>query len=138
MKASFHLALPCEHIDNTRQFYVDILGAQEGRSAEKWIDINLYGNQLTFTDSGAFDFSFKNYTLSGQIVPTFHFGIIVDRDTYWLLYNKLSRNDLDVTTEITFLENKAGEHLSFFITDPNGYMVEFKSFKNVKEIFSTT
>jgi hypothetical protein len=38
--------------------------------------------------------------------------------------------------EATYLENKVGEHLSFFIKDPNKYMVEFKSFKNYGEIFS--
>lgn len=137
MKAAFHLALPCENLEDTRQFYVNTLGGQQGRSSEKWMDIGLYGNQLTFTDTGTFNFSFKNYTLSGQILPTFHFGVVVDRDTYWRLHNRLSQDNLDVTTEISFLENKVGEHLSFFITDPNGYMVEFKSFKNAKEIFST-
>ena len=32
--------------------------------------------------------------------------------------------DLEVTTEATFMQDKVGEHLSFFIQDPNGYMVE--------------
>lgn len=41
-----------------------------------------------------------------------------------------------MTTEVTFFENKVGEHLSFFVKDPNGYMVEFKSFKNPDEVFN--
>ncbi len=44
--------------------------------------------------------------------------------------------DMEVTTEVTFLEDKAGEHISFFVTDPDGYKVEFKSFKNEDEIFA--
>ncbi|MHA7058523.1 hypothetical protein ACWGOQ_0014970 [Aquimarina sp. M1] len=43
--------------------------------------------------------------------------------------------NLEVTTEVTFLENKIGEHLSFFVKDPDGYMVELKSFKNPEEVF---
>ncbi|WP_452597991.1 VOC family protein [Pontimicrobium sp. MEBiC01747] len=135
MKAAFHLALPCKSVEDTRQFYINTLGAKVGRSSETWVDINLYGNQLTFTNTGAFKFNFKNYKLSDKILPTFHFGVVVDNDTWKKLYKKLSKNNFDVTTEVTFLENKVGEHLSFFITDPNEYMVEFKSFKNAEEIF---
>jgi hypothetical protein len=44
----------------------------------------------------------------------------------------------EVTTEVTFLEDKVGEHISFFVTDPNGFIIEFKSFKNDDEIFVTS
>lgn len=135
MKSVFHLALPCEDIQKTREFYVDILNATQGRGTNTWLDINLYGNQLTFTNAGSFNFDFKNYRLSGQILPSFHFGVIVDTETWGKLYTKLFSMDMEVTTEVTFLENKAGEHISFFVTDPDGYQVEFKSFKNENEIF---
>jgi extradiol dioxygenase family protein len=138
MKAAFHLALPCDDIKKTKEFYVSVLGASKGRGTDSWIDINLYGNQLTFTNAGSFNFDFKNYRLSGQILPSFHFGVIVDTETWGKLYTKLFSMDIEVTTEVTFLENKAGEHISFFVTDPDGYKVEFKSFKNGTKIFSNT
>jgi extradiol dioxygenase family protein len=136
MKAQFHLALPCTNVENIRSFYVDVLGAKKGRSADKWIDIDLYGTQLTFTDTGDFNFNYKNYKFSNQVLPSFHFGVIVDMDTWRILYAKILKKNLDATIEYTFLENRVGEHLSFFIIDPDGYTVEFKSFKNAKEIFS--
>ncbi|WP_299260190.1 hypothetical protein [uncultured Aquimarina sp.] len=43
--------------------------------------------------------------------------------------------NLDVTSEVTFFENEVGEQNSLFVKDPNGYMVEFKSFKNANEVF---
>jgi extradiol dioxygenase family protein len=61
--------------------------------------------------------------------------VIVDTDLWGKLYSKLFQMNLEVTTEATFLKNKIGEHLSFFIKDPNGYMLEFKSFKNEHEVF---
>ncbi|EDP96198.1 VOC family protein [Kordia algicida OT-1] len=137
MKAAFHLALPCDDIQKTKEFYVDILGANKGRGTNTWIDIDFYGNQVTFTNAGSFNFDFKNYRLSGQILPSFHFGVIVDMETWGKIYTKLFSMDIEVTTEVTFLENKAGEHISFFVTDPDGYQVEFKSFKNEKEIFTS-
>ena len=138
MKAAFHLALPCDDIQKTKGFYVDILGASQGRGNDTWIDINLYGNQLTFTKAGSFNFDFKNYRLSGQVLPSFHFGIIVDTETWGKLYTKLFSMNIEVTTEVTFLENKVGEHISFFVTDPDGYKVEFKSFKDDNEVFTNT
>ncbi|WP_299903079.1 VOC family protein [uncultured Aquimarina sp.] len=135
-KAEFHLALPCEDIGKTKDFYTNILGATLGRHTDNWIDINLYGNQITFTKAGTFNFDFKNYRLGGQILPSFHFGVIVDMETWEKLYSHLSSKDIEVTTEVTFFENKVGEHLSFFVKDPDGYMVEFKSFKNTGEVFT--
>ncbi len=134
-KAEFHLALPCENLEKTKDFYTFRLGAKLGRYTDQWADINLYGNQITFTKSGDFSFDFKNYRLGEQILPSFHFGVILDIEIWGKLYSNLLVMDLEVTTEVTFFENKIGEHLSFFIKDPNGYMVEFKSFKDDREIF---
>lgn len=137
MNAKFHLALPCKDITETRQFYLEIIKASLGRSTEKWLDVNLYGNQITFTKSGHFDFHFKNYKLDNYVLPSFHFGVIIPVEAWGELYSRLFKLDMGVTTEATFMQNKTGEHLSFFIQDPNGYMLEFKSFKDSKEIFSS-
>jgi extradiol dioxygenase family protein len=137
MKAQFHLALPCKNIEITKNFYTSILGASQGRYAEKWVDINLYNNQLTFTEAGIFNFNFKNYKLGESILPSFHFGVIIPVNTWGELYTKLFKSNQEVTTEVTFMKNKIGEHLSFFITDPNGYMIEFKSFKKGNDVFNS-
>jgi len=134
--AEFHLALPCEDLEKTKDFYINKLNAKLGRSTDNWLDVNLCGNQITFTKTGDFSFDFKNYRLNNQILPSFHFGVIIDVETWGKLYSRLFSMDLEVTTEVTFFENKVGEHLSFFVKDPNGYMVEFKSFKDHREIFT--
>ena len=138
MKAQFHLSLPCKSIEITKNFYTSILGASLGRYADKWADINLYDNQLTFTQAGDFSFNFKNYKLGESVLPSFHFGVIIPVQVWGDLYTKLFKSNYEVTTEVTFMKNKIGEHLSFFITDPNGYMIEFKSFKTENEVFSAT
>lgn len=136
MKAQFHLALPCQDIEDTKAFYVDTLGASQGRTSKKWIDINLFDHQLTFTESGTFKFNFKSYKFDDTVIPSFHFGVIVSIEVWGKFYKKLLQSNQEVTTEVTFMENKIGEHVSFFIKDPNDYMIEFKSFKNAKETFS--
>ncbi|GAB5472251.1 MAG: VOC family protein [Maribacter sp.] len=137
MQVQFHLALPCKNIEATRDFYANVLGASNGRQADKWCDINLYNHQLTFTEAGDFNFDFKNYKLGNTILPSFHFGVILAVEDWSELYNKLFQSNQEVTTEVTFMKDNIGEHLSFFITDPNGYMIEFKSFKNGHEVFTS-
>ena len=136
-KFAFHLSLPCLNIEDTKKFYVNTLGATLGRYSENWIDINLHGNQVTFTKTGNFKFDYKNYRFENEILPSFHFGVIVDVELWGKLYSKLFGMNLEVTAEATFLKNKLGEHLSFFVMDPNGYEIEFKNFKNEDEIFSS-
>ncbi|RPD98682.1 bleomycin resistance protein [Aureibaculum marinum] len=137
MKVPFHLSLPCLDIDRTKDFYVDKLGADSGRIAQNWLDINLYGNQITFTQSGKFNFSFQNYSFEGKILPSFHFGIIVDNDVWEKLYQKVIAQQIELFEEITFLKGKKGEHASFFVKDPNDYMVEFKTFAIKEDVFKT-
>jgi hypothetical protein len=137
MKLAFHLALPCKNIEETKTFYTEVLGASVGRQTEKWVDINLYENQLTFTKSGDFSFRYKNYKLGTQVLPSFHFGVIVPMELWKKLYEELNKSHHEVTTEVNFMKDKKGEHFSFFIQDPNGFTVEFKSFKHKDEIFSS-
>ena len=44
----FHLAIPVDNIPVCREFYRDILGCEEGRSSDHWVDFNLFGHQLVF------------------------------------------------------------------------------------------
>lgn len=135
METSFHLSLPCMSVKDTKKFYVDIIGSSSGRASQNWIDINLFNHQLTFIKAGKFNFNNPNYVFEGKILPSFHFGIIVDQETWKDIYKKLKEQHLEVVTKTTFLKDKKGEHLSFFIKDPNDYMLEFKSFIKPKDMF---
>lgn len=137
MATQFHLALPCVNVNKTRTFYVDILGATVGRSAVKWADVNLYNNQITFTECGPFKFECKSYSFNGDILPSFHFGIILDRNEWNSVLERLKSKKYKIVSEVKFLESKVGEHQSFFVKDPNDYTVEFKCFANSKEVFES-
>jgi hypothetical protein len=135
MKAPFHLSLPCYDIEKTKDYYINKLGAKLGRNNDNWLDINLFGNQITFTKSGKFDFHYQNYSFEGKILPSFHFGIIVEHEMWQKLYEEIRSKKIEVFDEISFLKNKKGEHISFFVKDPNNYMIEFKCFTKVTEVF---
>lgn len=131
----FHLSLPCRDVEETKTFYLNSLQADLGRNTNNWVDINLFGNQITFTNSGDFNFEFNNYRLEDNILPSFHFGVIVDIDKFDELYSSLLKKEENESIKNTFMKDKIGEHLSFLVKDPNGYMIEFKCFKNQDEIF---
>ncbi|PWK19051.1 VOC family protein [Xanthomarina spongicola] len=137
MNTSFHMSLPCLSVKETKNFYKNSIGATTGRHTQSWVDINLFGHQLTFIKAEKFNFNSPNYVFEGKILPSFHFGIIVDENTWNNIYSKLNNLDLEVVEKTTFLSNKSGEHTSFFIKDPNDYMLEFKCFKDSKNIFKT-
>jgi catechol-2,3-dioxygenase len=42
----FHIAFPVRDVEEARQFYTGTLGCSEGRSAQTWVDFNLYGHQV--------------------------------------------------------------------------------------------
>ncbi len=137
MDFKFHLSLPCLSISKTKEFYTKNLGASIGRRSQNWIDINFYQHQITFTKSGKFTFESKNYTFNGQVLPSFHFGIILTREEWDKKLMFLKSLDMPLQAEVQFLEGKSGEHRSFFVKDPNGYTVEFKCFKTEDEVFKT-
>lgn len=42
----FHIAVQVRNLDEARKFYREVLGCPEGRSAEQWVDFDLYGHQF--------------------------------------------------------------------------------------------
>lgn len=135
MEHQFHISLPCRHVEATRRFYTEILGGSQGRKAENWVDINLYGHQLTFTKSGKFKFEYPSYSFENTILPSFHFGVILPKPAWKKLYAFMKKEDFLYIDKSSFLANKKGKHSSFFLRDPNGYIIEFKTFANPGAIF---
>lgn len=137
METSFHISLPCLNVEDTKNFYINYIGASVGRTSENWIDINLFGHQLTFIKAEKFNFNSPNYVFEGKLLPSFHLGVIVNESTWNGIYSNLKEHHLDVVNKTTFLQDKLGEHSSFFLKDPNDYMLEFKNFKTTNDIFKS-
>ncbi|MAU27438.1 MAG: bleomycin resistance protein [Muricauda sp.] len=131
----FHLSLPCKGIQKTEEFYCGLLGASKGRHTSFWIDINLFGNQITFTKIPDFQFSVRPYKFEDVVLPSFHFGVVLNSKEWEEMYGRIARSGIKPSIQMEFLKGKTGEHESFFLEDPNGHMVEFKKFANDDHIF---
>ena len=131
----FHMSLPCQDVNKTSKFYEDELGFDIGRKSYYWVDINLLGNQITFTLDDNFTLKTKHYAFEEVLLPSFHFGILLDEETWTKYYSKFKGKDYFAMGAVKFLEYKKGQHQSFFIEDVNGYFIEFKNFTNQEQIF---
>ncbi|MCB0482411.1 MAG: bleomycin resistance protein [Flavobacteriales bacterium] len=135
MESRFHLSLPCLNVKETRAFYVELIGAKIGRSATYWIDVDLFGHQITFAKTGAFDFQCKSYSFEGTILPAFHLGVILHKKEWNNMLERLTTENQLTIPKTSFLVGQKGAHQSFFVTDPNGYLFEFKCFDKENEVF---
>jgi extradiol dioxygenase family protein len=132
----FHLAIPVLDLKKTREFYVQVLGCEVGREAEKWIDFNFFGHQLSVHLKPEEVRIANANEVDGKQVPVRHFGIVLEWDKWHELADKLKAANLEFIIEpyIRF-KGKTGEQATMFFTDPNGNALEFKSFKDPDRLF---
>jgi extradiol dioxygenase family protein len=135
MKARFHLSLPIEELIETRRFYEQTLGFEIGRFGPKWFDVNMYGTQLTFVQLRGFQINNQNYSFDGNMLPAFHFGLVLDKAEWIKQLEILKCSDCFLHDPIVFMKNIKGQHRSFFVKDPNNYIIEYKYFEKTSEIF---
>ena len=131
----FHLAIPVKEITETRYFYRDILGCEEGRSSDHWVDFNFFGHQLVLhIDSSKANILNEN-SVDGKSVPVPHFGIVLDWDVFENFEKKISNKVKFIIEPYIRFEGQAGEQKTMFFKDPSGNALEFKTFKNINQLF---
>ncbi|GAA4274284.1 VOC family protein [Aquimarina gracilis] len=133
----FHLAIPVDDLQTARSFYNEILELEEGRSSDHWVDFNFFGHQLVIHYKPKPDLK-KNHTnpVDGKDVPVPHFGVILEWEIWQKLAKRLSEKSIEFVIEpyIRF-QGEIGEQATMFFYDPCGNALEFKSFKDIREIF---
>ena len=135
----FHLALPVTDLVETRVFYEQLIGCKPGRESSRWLDLDFFGHQLVLHLVDAADHpAAATNAVDGQDVPAGHFGPILEWDDWEALADKLRRAGMTFVIEPYLrFEGKAGEQGTFFVRDPSGNALEFKTFRDISTLFST-
>jgi extradiol dioxygenase family protein len=122
--AIFHLSLPATDLAETERFYCTLLGAVRGRGTAEWIDLILFGHQVTF------------HQRPEQVVPVDrqgveHFGAILPWPAWEALCENLevSGHPLELDPTV-FAAGSEAEHAKVVLRDPSGHMLEFKAYRN--------
>ena len=133
----FHLAIPVSNIEKARDFYGNVLGFEEGRSSDKWIDWNFYGHQLVTHEDKTMQNNNVHNPVDGQQVPIPHFGVVLSIDDWNPLAEKLKSIGTKFLIEpYTRFKGEPGEQATLFFLDPFGNALEFKAFNNLESLFA--
>ena len=132
----FHLAIPVHDLEKSRDFYKNILGCDEGRSSNHWVDFNLFGHQLVIHYKEKSTEKSKTNPVDGKDVPIPHFGVILEWNQFHNFSNQLIEKGITFIIDpyIRF-KGLPGEQATMFFKDPCGNALEFKSFKDFNQIF---
>jgi extradiol dioxygenase family protein len=137
----FHLAFPVRDLAATRAFYADLLGCAVGRESERWIDFDFFGHQITAhvvppppDASGP-----ARNDVDGDRVPVPHFGAVLAWADWEALAERVraAGHEFVIGPRVRF-PGEVGEQGTFFLLDPAGNALEFKSFRDPARLFASS
>ena len=135
MRSVFHLAYHVRDLDDARAFYGGVLGCEEGRSTDTWVDFDFFGHQISLhlgepfatTDTGR---------VGDHMVPMPHLGVVLELPDWQSLAQRL------VTANVAFVmppqvrfEGQPGEQWTMFFRDPSGNPIEVKGFRSLATVY---
>lgn len=134
----FHLAVPVDDLARARDFYGGVLGLDEGRSAEHWVDWNFYGHQVvTHVAPGGSPGPAAHNAVDGHSVPVPHFGCVLAVEDFHDLASKMKAAGASFVIEPYLrFAGEPGEQWTMFFLDPAGNAMEFKAFADESQIFA--
>ncbi|MCU0761062.1 MAG: VOC family protein [Steroidobacteraceae bacterium] len=137
--APFHLAVPVHDLAAARSFYGGVFRCREGRSAAQWVDFDFFGHQLVAhldRSRRAFSPPAHGNEVDGHAVPVPHFGVVLGWEDWQELAGRLAAAGVRfaIAPGIRFA-GLPGEQATFFLYDPSGNALEFKSLRDPSLLF---
>jgi extradiol dioxygenase family protein len=132
----FHLAFPVDDLAAARAFYGGLLGCPEGRSADHWVDFDLFGHQIVAHLAPDVARARATNPVDGEEVPVPHFGLVLPMAEWKVLAERLSDADTHFVIEPTVrFAGQVGEQATMFLLDPAGNALEFKAMADPAKLF---
>ncbi|MGD8689372.1 MAG: VOC family protein [Gammaproteobacteria bacterium] len=121
----FHLSIPVADLAAAKRFYVDVLEAQVGRENEEWLDILLWGHQITLQRR-------PDEVLPLQRQGKRHFGVTLP----WKEWERSMRRIRALGTKFlsnptVLLKGSPEEQAKFYLADPSHNVIEVKAYRDV-------
>ena len=133
----FHLAFPVDDLAAARGFYGKLLGCPEGRSADHWVDFDLYGHQIVAHLAPEAVRAKATNPVDGDEVPVPHFGAVLPMKDWERLAERLVEGGVDFIIPPTVrFAGEPGEQATMFLRDPAGNALEFKAMADPAKLFA--
>ncbi|MBK5531699.1 VOC family protein [Pseudomonas sp. TH08] len=136
MQSIFHLAFHVRDLQLSRQFYGDLLGCEEGRSTDTWVDFNFFGHQLSLHLGEPFSVS-NTGKVGEHNVPMPHFGVILEMSDWVVLRDRLLKGQVQfvLPPSIRF-PGEPGEQATMFFLDSASNPIEIKGFTDLQGVYA--
>ncbi|QDV67081.1 Glyoxalase-like domain protein [Rosistilla carotiformis] len=134
----FHLAVQVNDLAEAREFYGELLGCSEGRSANTWVDFDFFGHQFVcHLNPDKTPSEVHCNEVDGHGVPVPHFGIVLDMPRWNELAERLKSKGVEfVISPYIRFQGEPGEQGTMFFYDPSGNAVEMKGFNDMGALFA--
>jgi uncharacterized protein len=139
MKGTFHLAFASGDLEKAKEFYGNFLNCKVGRSGPSWVDYDFFGHQLTIQYLSAKNQTYSNFHHPSSGFPLNHWGIILNWGDWHTLKDKLVAEGVEfaVPPQVA-MEGEVGEQNILMLRDPDGNVLEFKSFEDAGAVFRSS
>lgn len=135
MQSAFHFAFNVTDLEEARCFYGEILGCEEGRSTETWVDFNFFGHQISLHLGTPFPTA-KTGKVAGILVPMPHFGLALSMSDWRKLAARLEAHGVEFLLKPSLrFEGQPGEQGTMFFYDPSGNPIEIKGYASPEAMF---
>tara|TARA_B000000609_G_scaffold81232_1_gene61258 strand:- start:376 stop:798 length:423 start_codon:yes stop_codon:yes gene_type:complete len=133
----FHLAIPVSNLAIAQDFYENVLECNPGRFSKQWADYSLFGHQLVLHEDKKYKGQKHFNEVDGKSVPIPHFGVVLKWNDFKCFSSNLMKKNIEfqIPPYLRF-KDQPGEQMTMFFYDPSGNALEFKSFKNMEQIFA--
>jgi uncharacterized protein len=128
MRSLFHFAFHVRDLDSARRFYGGVLGCQEGRSAETWVDFDFFDHQISLHVGEPLRTT-RTGRVGDTLVPMPHFGLVLPLPQWQDMAERLRAAGTDFVVEPHLrYAGLPGEQWTMFFLDPSGNPIEVKAF----------
>ena len=129
MRPVFHYSFPVHDLELAERFYVEVLGGRVGRRRESWIDILIWGQQLTLQLR-------PDEVLAAEAQGVRHFGVILEWSEWERVVARLQAAGVEwlVPPQV----RRAGEpdeQGKLYLADPSGNVLEIKTYRDLEATF---
>ena len=137
MRSLFHFAFNVTDLNEARRFYGGILGCQEGRSTDTWVDFDFFNHQISLHLGEPLKTA-PTGRVGEHMVPMPHFGLVLQKDDWQAMAERLQAAGVAFVIEPQLrFAGQPGEQWTMFFLDPFGNPLEIKGFASLDSLYAS-
>lgn len=123
----FHLSIPVADLQLAKRFYVGVLNAVVGRENSEWLDILLWGHQITLQLR-------PSEVLPANQQGKRHFGVVLPWQEWESEVARIrSTGHAFLAEPKIFHGGSVEEQAKFYLADPSHNIIEVKAYRSVSD-----